>query len=238
MTASAVVGTETICNTAIRQGAQCVYSSSGGVCNCSGALPSITSIDQCNESGARSAYGIPSIPGVSYSANCSWTETGTDPNTSLAQQQLNPTSGDSGSPSGTPAASTTPATAAAANACDISGYDAGANHGLLKGVQPACAVCGQCSIADIFVVGNTVVELILGLSGSVMLLMIIYGGFLFLTSSGNSEQISKGKKIMLGALVGIVIVFVAYAAVQFILGALGVPNVAEVFSRPFGGAKK
>lgn len=121
--------------------------------------------------------------------------------------------------------------------CNVSSYDANANHGLLKGIQPVCAVCGQCSIADIFVVGNTVVELILGLSGSVMLLMMVYGGFLFLTSSGNSSQIDKGKKAMLGAIIGVVIVFTAYTVVQFILGALGVPNVADVFKLPFMAAK-
>jgi hypothetical protein len=127
--------------------------------------------------------------------------------------------------------------ALAANECNISGYNASANHGLMKDVQAACAVCGQCSVADIFVVGNTIVELILGLSGSVMLLMMVYGGFLFLTSSGNSSQIDKGKKVMVGAIIGIVIVFTAYTLVQFLLGALGVPNVADVFKCPFTSCK-
>jgi hypothetical protein len=34
-------------------------------------------------------------------------------------------------------------------------------------------------------------------------------------------------------MIGLVIVFVAYTAVQFILAALGVPNVDKLFSRPF-----
>jgi len=71
-----------------------------------------------------------------------------------------------------------------------------------------------------------------------MLLMMIYGGFLMLTSSGNSSQIEQAKKVLIGAVIGLVIVFIAYTAVEFILGALGVPNVAEVFSRPFATAKK
>jgi len=71
-----------------------------------------------------------------------------------------------------------------------------------------------------------------------MLLMMIYGGFLMLTSSGSSGQIDKAKKIIVGAVIGLVIVFAAYTAVQFILGALGVPNVPEVFSRPFLTAAK
>ena len=121
--------------------------------------------------------------------------------------------------------------------CDLSNYKP--PGGLLAGVtDQACTACGQCTIADIFIVGNTVVELILGLSGSIMLLMMIYGGFLFLTSSGNSGQIDKAKKVLIGAVIGLVIVFVAYAAVEFILDALGVPNAASVFGIPFQTAKK
>jgi len=39
--------------------------------------------------------------------------------------------------------------------------------------------------------------------------------------------------VMVGAIIGIVIVFTAYTVVQFLLGALGVPNVADVFKLPF-----
>jgi len=121
--------------------------------------------------------------------------------------------------------------------CDLSNYKA--PGGLLADVtDQACTACGQCTIADIFIVGNTVAELILGLSGSIMLLMMIYGGFLMLTSSGSAGQIDKGKKVMIGAVIGIVIVFAAYAAVEFILGALGVPNAGSVFGIPFQTATK
>lgn len=116
--------------------------------------------------------------------------------------------------------------------CDLSNYKA--PGGLLADItHKECTACGQCDIADFFIVGNTVVKLILGLSGSVMLLMVIYGGFLWLTSGGNSSQVDKGKSVLTGALIGLVIVFLAYTAVQFILAALGVPNVDKVFSRPF-----
>lgn len=126
--------------------------------------------------------------------------------------------------------------AQAAN-CDTTKYKP--LGGLLTGVSAECGACGQCQVADFFIVGNTVIELLLGLSGSVMLIMIVYGGFLWLTSGGNSSQIDKGKKVLVGAFIGLVIVFVAYTAVEFILAALGVPNVAEVFQRPFQtGVKK
>lgn len=141
-----------------------------------------------------------------------------------------------------PAAAPTTAAPASTAATSTSGCnpsDYKAPGGLLADVtNTACTACGQCTIADIFIVGNTVTKLILGLSGSIMLLMMIYAGFLFLTSSGNSGQIDTAKKIIFGAVIGLVIVFAAYTAVQFILGALGVPNVPEIFSRPFLTAAK
>jgi len=124
-------------------------------------------------------------------------------------------------------------------ACDLSNYKA--PGGLLADLtHKECTACGQCDIADFFIVGNTIVKLILGLSGSVMLLMVVYGGFLWLSSAGNSSQVDKGKKVVTGALIGLVIVFGAYTAVQFILGALGLggTTVSEIFSRPFQTTKK
>ena len=139
---------------------------------------------------------------------------------------------------GAAAAIFAPLAVLAVKECDVSAYDPNKNHGLLQAVQAKCAVCGECSIADIFTVGNTVTKLILGLSGSIMLLMVIYGGFLMLTSSGNAQQIEKAKKVLVGAIIGLVIVFVAYTAVEFILGALGVPNAGTVFGLPFATGKK
>lgn len=119
--------------------------------------------------------------------------------------------------------------------CDTSAYKA--LGGLLTGISAACGACGQCQISDFFIVGNTIAKLILGLSGSIMLLMVVYGGFLWLSSAGNSSMVDKGKKVLIGSIVGLIIVFGAYTATQFILGALGVQNVSEVFTRPFQNAK-
>jgi len=233
ITASAIVATESLCNYVKGRGLQCTYS--GGTCNCSGAVPIITSSDQCNEDGVKSAYGG---PGISFSANCTWSETSGNPNTGLSQQQIDAANGATVGTNTPPAPTTaTPNAATSTSGCNPSDYKA--PGGLLADVtNTACTACGQCTIADIFIVGNTVTKLILGLSGSIMLLMMIYAGFLFLTSSGNSGQIDTAKKIIFGAVIGLVIVFAAYTAVQFILGALGVPNVPEVFSRPFLTAAK
>ena len=70
--------------------------------------------------------------------------------------------------------------------------------------------------------GN-VVNAILGIVGSLALVMFIYGGIIWMTSSGNAEQVTKGKNIIIWATIGLVVIFSAYALVNFVLTkALGV----------------
>jgi len=53
--------------------------------------------------------------------------------------------------------------------------------------------------------------------------MFIYGGIIWMTSSGNAEQVTKGKNIVIWATIGLVVIFSAYALVSFVLTkALGV----------------
>jgi len=49
----------------------------------------------------------------------------------------------------------------------------------------------------------------------------MYGGFLWLISAGNTELIEKGKKLIAGSLIGLVIVFAAPVLVKFLLVSIG-----------------
>src|SRR6056297_1703609 len=48
---------------------------------------------------------------------------------------------------------------------------------------------GSYSLNDVLLIGVQVSNIILGIVGSLALLMFIYGGFMFLISSGNSEKV-------------------------------------------------
>ena len=69
------------------------------------------------------------------------------------------------------------------------------------------------------VVGN-VIRAILGIVGSLTLLVFMYGGFLWVTSAGSEEKITKGKNIIIWASFGLAVIFASYALVTFIVGAL------------------
>lgn len=65
-----------------------------------------------------------------------------------------------------------------------------------------------------------VINTFLGISGSVALVMFVYGGFLWLTSAGNAERIQQGKNAIVWATLGLMMIFGAYAIVNFVLGAI------------------
>ncbi|MBD3270434.1 hypothetical protein GF376_02820 [Candidatus Peregrinibacteria bacterium] len=64
-----------------------------------------------------------------------------------------------------------------------------------------------------------IVNYFLGFLGLVAVLMVIYGGILVLTSAGDPEKAGKGKKILLFAVIGIVIILLSFAFVNTVLGA-------------------
>ncbi len=67
---------------------------------------------------------------------------------------------------------------------------------------------------------NFVIKLILYFAGSFAVLFIMVGGFLYVTSAGNEEQAEKGRKILINAVIGLVVIIMAFAIVQIIGGLL------------------
>ncbi|MFH1315054.1 MAG: pilin [Candidatus Uhrbacteria bacterium] len=88
--------------------------------------------------------------------------------------------------------------------------------------QPVLAVQLTNPLGDVSipVIIGRVISAALGLSGSAALLMFVYGGFLWLTSGGSKERIDKGKKTLVWAIIGIVVIFAAYVIVDNLILAI------------------
>lgn len=85
---------------------------------------------------------------------------------------------------------------------------------------------GSYELNDGVILAVRISQIILGIVGSLTLLMFIYGGFTFLTSGGSSEKVSKGKNIIIAAVIGLIIVFSSYLIIKFTIEKLTVytPN--------------
>jgi len=69
------------------------------------------------------------------------------------------------------------------------------------------------------IIGN-VIRALLGIAGSLALLVFIFGGFTWVISGGNEEKVRKGKAMIMWASLGLAVIFFSYALVTFVIGAL------------------
>jgi hypothetical protein len=77
---------------------------------------------------------------------------------------------------------------------------------------------GQTSVNPII---QTVIQVALSFLGVIFLILMIYGGFLWMTASGNEEKVSKARKILTAAIIGLIIVIGAYAITELVMSKLG-----------------
>ncbi len=103
-----------------------------------------------------------------------------------------------------------------------------------QGLLPA-AKNGNYGLNDFIVLAANVSRLMLGLIGSVVLLMFIYGGFTMITAGSggawgrdNKSKVNKGKQILTAAIVGLLIVFTSYLIIKFVLSSFGIDWNGEI----------
>lgn len=81
--------------------------------------------------------------------------------------------------------------------------------------------CGNYALSDFMVLAINISRVILGLVGSLSLIMFVYGGVTFMVSAGSADKVGQAKKIIIAAVIGLGIVFASYLIIKFTLGSLG-----------------
>jgi hypothetical protein len=65
-----------------------------------------------------------------------------------------------------------------------------------------------------------IINVILGFLGIIFIVLIIYGGFMWMTAQGNEAQVEKAKKILIRSIVGVIIILISYIITWFVMGTL------------------
>lgn len=65
-----------------------------------------------------------------------------------------------------------------------------------------------------------IIKWVIGLIGVILMVLIIYGGFLYATSAGNEKQTETAKKTLIYAIIGVIIVGLAYFLTDFVISVL------------------
>lgn len=73
---------------------------------------------------------------------------------------------------------------------------------------------------DIYGFVGKLINVLLGLVATIFFVLMVYGGFLWMTARGNSEQAGKAKTLIIQSIIGSVIIAAAWAITNFVIGAL------------------
>ena len=65
--------------------------------------------------------------------------------------------------------------------------------------------------------GVELINFFIAFSAFVAIAILVVGGYMFITSTGDPEKIEKGQKAITAAIVGLIIVFIARAIVFFVV---------------------
>ena len=95
-------------------------------------------------------------------------------------------------------------------AAQTSGDQFGINYGTYTGLTHT----------DIRVTIARIIQTAMGLLGIIAVLIVLYGGFKWMTAAGNEESVAEAKKILIAGVIGLVIIVSAYALASFIISSL------------------
>ena len=77
-----------------------------------------------------------------------------------------------------------------------------------------------------------IINIALSFLGLIAVIIVIYGGFVWMTSGGNEEKINNAKKILKNGLIGLVIVLLSWGIVTWLLGVFSDSEGGPGFTDP------
>jgi uncharacterized membrane protein YwzB len=79
--------------------------------------------------------------------------------------------------------------------------------------QPTKGIAASRSLTELLV---DLIKILLGFAGLVAVVIVVIGGFWYMTSGGNEELAEKGKKTMLNFVLGLAVIILAYTIVNIL----------------------
>lgn len=94
----------------------------------------------------------------------------------------------------------------------------GAKKDILENVNSTAQDVGLQN-TDVTNLTTNLMLIALGLLGIVAVAMMIISGYLWITAGGNDERVRKARAIMFSAVIGLVVVLLSWAIIQYVIGA-------------------
>ncbi len=76
------------------------------------------------------------------------------------------------------------------------------------------------STRDLRAVVGSIIKTVLGFLGVVAIVIILIGGFKWMTAGGSEEKVGEAKKWLISGIIGLAIILAAYAITTFVISSL------------------
>ncbi|MDD5527932.1 MAG: pilin [Patescibacteria group bacterium] len=106
-----------------------------------------------------------------------------------------------------------------AMAIDINDVTQGPPVPGVPAVQSIGSVTGL-SVSDPRTIAANIIKIALGFLGVLAVVIILIGGFKWMTAAGNEEQIEEAKKVLMAGIIGLVIILASWGIANFVLSSL------------------
>lgn len=96
-------------------------------------------------------------------------------------------------------------------------FAAGAAQEFLDGAAVSAGKAQLDTVATPGLLITNIINVILGMAGLALVVILVYAGYLYLTAQGAEEKIAQAKRMIAAAIIGIVIIASAYAISLFVI---------------------
>lgn len=73
---------------------------------------------------------------------------------------------------------------------------------------------------DLRTVVARIINFVLGFLGIIAVVIILFGGFKWMTAAGNEDKVAEARKLLVAGIIGLVIILAAWAISTFVIGAV------------------
>lgn len=74
---------------------------------------------------------------------------------------------------------------------------------------------------------GTIIKAFLSVLGIIFLVLMLYGGYLWMTDRGSEKSVDKAKNVIQAAVIGLIIVLISYSITYFVISKLGSATLTQ-----------
>lgn len=98
---------------------------------------------------------------------------------------------------------------------------------VIPGKPERCVIGGVATIQGLECVFANVVSIAVVFAGLALFVMLVIGGFKYLTSGGDAKATEQAQKTMTYAILGLVVIIAAYLILRFLAVFTGIPDLLK-----------